>query len=246
VGSHDLILAGGTLIFARTPVVRPWTILAVVFLVLSLGPTLQVGGYRLLSGLMPGRWLFEIVPYLNLSRSPIRFLILAQLCMAVIAAFGLSVWLSQVRDRLGRTWQRVVPVVIGTVVALLLLWEYDGGDIGLTAMTVPPVYSEVAGDPSIRTVCELPISDKLQIGNWYMYWQTFHGRKTANGYLSRPSKSARPLVDRIRGWQTLGPGEIQELIDAEIDAVVYHDPYQESQLIRLRETDASERSPNGE
>ena len=228
-----LIIACGTSVFCRDSVRRPWAIMAAIFLFISLGPTLQIGGHKFLRGLMPERWLFEIVPYLNMSRSPVRFMILAQLCLAVMAAQGVSAWLQSAREWSGRIWSRAIPVITVLAVTLLLVWEYNAGGIGLTSMTVPDVYGEIAADPSIKVICDLPVSDKLQIGNWYMYWQTIHGRKAVNGYLTRPSKSAHTLTDRIKEWRDYGPERMQELRDAGIDAVVYHDPKQESRLIRL-------------
>jgi hypothetical protein len=229
-----VVLAAGTSIFAWQRSLRPWVIAGGIFLILSLGPTLQFGGHRVLPGLMPYRWLFETVPYLDLSRSPGRLVILAQLCAAVIAGQGLASWLGDVGTRIGRRWYRIVIASVGTGMVAIILLEYTGGRITLTPMSVPSVYREVADDPSIRVLCEMPIADKLQIGNWYMYWQSFHGRSVVNGYLTRPSQPARRLLSRIREWQNVGSEEIQTLYDAGVDAIIYHHPHEEARLIRLR------------
>jgi hypothetical protein len=228
-----LLIAGGTVIFAWSPKLRDWLVMACVFLVLALGPTLQIGGHRSFVGLMPYRWLFDIVPYLNLSRSPVRFIVLAQFCLAVIAGHGIAVWLQALSRRLGIVWMRVGTGVVGAGITVLLLFEYTGGRIPLTEMTVPPVYQQVADDPAINVICNMPIADQLQIGNWYMYWQTFSGGKVVNGYLTRPSPGARRLLQQMEEWQDLGRDELQILHDNGVDAVVYHHPFEGARLLRL-------------
>ena len=98
-------------------------------------------------------------------------------------------------------------------------------------------YDESAGDPSIDVVCDIPMYDKLQVSNWYTYWQTFHGRKTANGYLAHHSEDATPLLERIKRWGEIGIREIIELRAMGIDAIVYHQPGHPTQLIRLDEVE---------
>ena len=102
-------------------------------------------------------------------------------------------------------------------------------------MTVPPVYSQVESDPSLKVICDFPVSDKLQLGNWYMYWQTVHGRTSVNGYLAHRSRDARELLDQVAAWSDIGPNEEMILRDAGVDAVVYHSPTGADRLIRLSE-----------
>lgn len=234
-----LILAAASLWFARRREVRRWAILSAILLVLSLGPTLLIAGHRVLPGWMPQRWLLAIVPYFDLSRSPVRMIAFAVLALAVTASFGLDAWSSRMQDWFGHSMSQAAGVLATVCVAGILLWENGQGSIPLVPMTVPPVYSEVASDPSIKVICDFPVLDKLQLGNWCMYWQTVHGRKSVNGYLAHRSRDARELLDQVAGWSDVGPSEEAILRDAGVDAVVYHSPTGANRLIRLRDRDSS-------
>jgi hypothetical protein len=227
-------LSIGVLVLSRRTVSRRWLALAGVFLVISVGPTLQVGSYRILEGFWPYRWLFETVPYLNLSRAPVRFGVLTQLCLAVFTAQGLAVGLEKLRRSAPYPRRRTVFLILsGVAVTGILFVEYSDGHTELSPKFVPEFYYELAGDPSIDAVYKGPIDDASRVCNYYMYWQTIHERKVANGYLTHHSPSARMLLDRIEGWRDLGPTEHGALLEAGIDAVLYHNADGSIRPIRL-------------
>ena len=223
------------LLHSRKHVPRLWFVLAVIFLVLSLGPTLKVGTYRLLPGLLPYRWLYEIVPYLNLSRTPSRFVVLTQLCLVVFVTQGLALWIKRAASAVRGRAAQIGAVAAATIVLVAALQaEYSKGQIELWDMGVPSVYHEVASDQSIRAIYEGPIAGASQLCNRYMYWQTFHGKKVANGYLTHPSRGAGQLLERMQKWTKFGDEERAEMASAGIDAMVYLDPADGTQVIRLR------------
>jgi hypothetical protein len=226
--------AVAALLYTRRKLRHKWAALGGIFLVLSLGPVLVIGGRQVFDGWMPYRWLYSLVPYFNLSRTPSRFVILAQLCLSVLASYGIAA----VADQVGRVrkpaFRQILRGAGTTLVIAAIYLSYVRGPILLSPMYVPPVYQEVAADPAIKTICNLPIAEKLQICNWYMYWQTTHGRKEVNGYLTHHSITATPLLDSIKTWEEFGPEQKARLIAAGVDAVVLHHPQQESELIRLK------------
>lgn len=238
-----LILAVASLWFARRREARRWAILSAVLIVLSLGPTLLISGFRALPGWLPQRWLLAIVPYFDLSRSPIRTIAFAHLALAVTASFGLDTWLTRIQEWFGRSLRLAAGVLTVVGVAGLLLWENGQGSIPLVSMAVSPVYDQVMADPSIKVICDFPVADKYQLGNWYMYWQTVHGRTTVNGYLAHRSRGARELLDQVAAWNRIGPSEARILREAGVDAVVYHSPSGEDRLIRP--SDGKTDAPNG-
>ncbi|MEW5701844.1 MAG: hypothetical protein AB1792_06405 [Candidatus Zixiibacteriota bacterium] len=210
-----------------------WLVLAAVFLILSLGPTLKISGRYLFDGIMPYRWLFDTVPYLGLSRTPGRLAMLGHLCLVVFCACGFAIWRAQ-HPGLDRALRRVPVAIIATLVLIVgLFLEYTRTSIRLWEMTVPPIYQQVASDPSIRAIYDGPIAASSQICNRYMYWQTFHGKKSANGYITHRSRKAWTLFDRMSQWRQFGDAERAELRTAGIDAMVWHEESGETRLIRL-------------
>ncbi|MBI5868634.1 MAG: hypothetical protein HZB43_10160 [candidate division Zixibacteria bacterium] len=213
---------------------RKWAALAGIFLILSLGPSLALGDRVYLDGWLPYRWLYGVVPYFSLSRTPARFVIVAQLCLAVLIGIGFAAVLSYTQRRIGRLLRMVIISAGEVLLAVAIYVLYIRGPIELSRMDVPAVYEQIKADSTIKVICDLPISEKLQICNWYLYWQTEHCRKAVNGYLAHHSQTATGLIDTIKTWQGFGPAEKALLIADGVDAVVLHDPEKESQLIRLK------------
>src|SRR4028118_916634 len=87
-----------------------WVALALLALVLSMGTELQVG--RNLTGIpLPFR-LLEFVPGMDAIAKPERFVVLARLCMGVLAAWG-ALWVIQTLagpSRRGIFWGRRYPL----------------------------------------------------------------------------------------------------------------------------------------
>ena len=109
-------------------------------LVLSLGPTIRIGGEALATG--PYRWLYDGVPLFRVFRSAERMSLLVRLGVAVLAGFGaraLFEGLTERRLRLAR-------------IALIVILPYEhftGGQPFTTIPTgaaAPPVYEWLALD----------------------------------------------------------------------------------------------------
>jgi len=213
--------------------VRRWGIIALVFLVLSLGPTLRLGDSLNLRGLLPYRWLYEILPIVRLGRTPARFVMAANIAMAAVVALGVREWLRVTFTGKRSVLAKLVPLALIAVVTVGIYLEHADTPINLAPMDTPTVYTEVASDSSIHVICDLPMIDKLQINNWYMYWQTVHGKPTVNGFLTRHSSEARTLVDQLQAMDSVGSEGVLLLREAGVDAVVWHEPGRDSRLARL-------------
>ncbi|HUU44448.1 MAG TPA: hypothetical protein VM118_01840 [Acidobacteriota bacterium] len=222
-------------VLGRRRVPALWLILAGIFLVLSLGPTLKIGDRRLLDGWLPFRWLFEYVPFLNLSRVPMRFATVAHLCLAVYCAQGLAVWIDHLR-RTTRHRRLLTPALsAGALILVAILFvENTRGETSVMHLPTAAVYERVKRDRSITAVYEGPIVRASQICNLYMYFQTIHEKNVANGYLTHPSRNARDLLDQITTGDSLSVGDRRRLADAGIDVMVYHDRTGVGTIIPLR------------
>jgi hypothetical protein len=165
--------------------------------------------------------------------------------LAIVAAFGFAEWLNRLRTRVSNRVVQTASFAVAVAIAAIVLWENGDGDTPLVPMAVPPVYRQVAADPSIQVICDFPVSDKLQLGNWYMYWQTVHGRTSVNGYLAHRSRNARVLLDQVASWNQIRREQVRILRDAGVDAIIVHDPRRESQLIKLSEIEEETLAPDG-
>jgi len=234
--------AVGVTVF-RTSASTRWAGIAAVLLLLSMGPTLHIGGSRVLPGWMPYRWLYELVPYFNLARTPTRLVVGAQWALAIVATFAIDGWTSAMRNAVGTHWRRWITAAATVVATVAIGLEFASSPIALMPMDVPPVYAEVVADDNIRVICDLPIRQKLQISNWYMYWQTYHGRRAVNGYFTHHSRGADALIARIKTWEGLSEANAAELRAAGVDAAVIHQPDQPGQLIRLYQMNTTSPAP---
>jgi len=191
----------GTIVLAwragwRIP--RFWAGLALFFGALALGPFVQVAG---ITTHVPGPWAFlRYLPIVGLARTPSRFSIVMMLAVAVLFASAL-VWL--VSRHPGR--QRVLL----TVAAALLVFELWPAPRPLYSAAIPPIYAHVAAAPEDLRHLELPIGVRdgtSSIGNFTarsQFFQTMHGKRLIDGYLSRVSKRRitdvrrDPMVDAL-------------------------------------------------
>lgn len=234
LGWFLLVLLIATIVLARRKAPYRWLILAGVFMLLSLGPTLQIGTQRILPGLWPYRWFRELFPYLGLSRAPGRFGVLVQLCLVVFVSAGLAAIIQSSKRQISRLRNRAtVLVVVTALVVGVLFVDYGAWRRDLLPGYIPKFYEQLRDDAEIRAIYEGPIASS-QLNNYYMYWQTLHGKDVANGYITHHSRAAHTLLDSIWSWNDLGPMERQSLTQAGIDAIVYHNSDGTITLTRLR------------
>ena len=163
-----------------------WAIglLTALFLLLSLGPSLRIGGHDTgIPGLFP---LLAKIPFLQANRYPSRFSIVILLGVSLLAALGLDV-LRQGWRPSRRRW-----LTLG--VFLLVLFEHLSIPLPLSDLRPPPIYASVSADPRPGALLDLPIgwrngfnvfgkSDVIIMATqWY---QTTHHRPLLGGNTSR-------------------------------------------------------------
>lgn len=188
VGFLPLLFALATFVLRR-PLRAPhawalgyWQLVALMGFLLAFGPSLHIGGQKVLDGL-PFQWLLAI-PGFEIFRIPSRAGITATLALSVLT-MSMLVWLQQ---RLSsRQWQILWPLV-----ALLILvnntplFPYPTSD-----STIPAPYRTIATAADRTALLELPgeyirnIDEFYAAMSWFMYYQTYHQRPMISGYLGR-------------------------------------------------------------
>jgi hypothetical protein len=162
---------------------RLWVGFTLLFLLLSLGPFVHVGG---VNTTIVGPWaLLRYVPVVGMARSPARFAIVAAMGLSLLFAFALEWWWST-----GRPAARAFAAVLVAVAALELL----PAPRLLYSAAVPDVYRLITGTGENGRVLELPTGIRdgtSSVGDFNassQYFQTRHGHALIGGYLSRVSE----------------------------------------------------------
>lgn len=166
-----------------------WVVLALLALVLSMGPELQVG--RDLTGIpLPFR-LLEGLPGMEAIAKPERLVVLARLCMGVLAAWGAG-WLLGRLTRLGQPGVRRTAVICSAMLALLLV-ELPIHPRYVEPLNIPAGFVALAGQGE-GALMELPFAtQQSETGGERMLYQTAHGHPIMGGYLARTYNS--PITD---------------------------------------------------
>jgi hypothetical protein len=167
---------------ARYPGATRWIVFAAVFAVLALGPYLRIAGYSAFTvfGLripLPYALLVSL-PGFDVLRTPVRFMMIGGVAIAILCAWGLLALMARVPHR-----ARLVGVAM-TALVLVECWPRLWPQQALPP--VPEFYQRLGRDPKAYAVLDLPSAFKDQdLGSLYMYYQMVHGKAIAWAYLSR-------------------------------------------------------------
>jgi hypothetical protein len=182
-----LLAAVGSLAFRRR--LRPWIAAFVTFVVLSLGPLLQVNGRLVfdfdgLETSFPLPFiLLHYLPVVKANRAPNRFSVVVMLALAVLAGYG-AYWLLR---RLRRPALRSVA----SVLMALVLFEHLAVPLPLTDARIPAIYQAVAEESGDFAILQLPMGWRNSYGvlgaenTRTQYYQTYHHKRLLSGNISR-------------------------------------------------------------
>ncbi len=160
---------------------RMWLVLAVGFLVLSLGPTLYWNGQD--TGILLPYAIFRQLPGFEVFRGPARLNAVTTILIAVIAAIGLARLLPRLP----------VPVAWALTAALIALVVAEGIRLPfpLRDATRSPFYAQVAQQAGEWSLVELPFG-RADRALRDMYTQAHHGKPILDGHLSRDVQHLPP------------------------------------------------------
>lgn len=169
---------------------RFWLLSAIVFILLAMGPMLQVAGWK--TGLpLPGGALFAL-PLVGIFRYPMRFMALAMLALAVLAALGTQRLAEAADGRQRPGAPRRSPLIAALLIGLILL---DNLTIPfpMVGVYIPQFYVELAADDEPYAVMEAPVFSRSN--PYYLLYQVVHDKPLVGGYTSRRLPYA--LLDQL-------------------------------------------------
>jgi hypothetical protein len=179
-----------------------WVLMFFLFVIISLGPHLQIMGKQFDDIQLPFYFLQEL-PVFESMRSPKRFLVTAMLAAAVIAGLGAHYIFTRkvfTRKASGQ-WSGLALMV---VLVGLIITDYWGWPRNLvTSDASYPIFLEnIAREEGDIITLSIPIADSQT-----MYYQTIHGKKMIGGYVERPLPGAtrqleeNKFLDSINLWK---------------------------------------------
>jgi hypothetical protein len=222
---------------------RFWFGLAVVCFSCALGPHLQFNGIHYVNVSLPIRLVDWALP-IRMLRYPHRFTVLLAVPMAVLAGYGalvLKEWFGR------RRWSRQIarPVVLSTVLGLLILVDYVSIPTATVSASVPDFCASLADESGEFAVVELP--GKRRDAEYYMYYQTCHGRPIQTGHVSRLPSGALDYIASLplltttyeEGGLNTQPPDVSRQLSALVEAgfryiIIHKDRIASDQLAEWR------------
>lgn len=163
------------------------------------------------------------IPGLSMFRAPYRFQIVAAFGMTLALAGLLGRWLPQLPS--ARRCQAIVGVLLFVIVAEAIAHRAVVG-FQTHAIRIDPIYETIARMPGDFVVLEVPLgvrcgTDLIGRGDDFMLFQTVHGKRMINEYLSRVPLVALDYYRTSPAFMFLGgerppPGDIAADLDARI------------------------------
>ncbi|MCI0649328.1 MAG: hypothetical protein L0346_31180 [Chloroflexi bacterium] len=180
----------------------PWALFSLAWVVLSLGPSLQILGRRHFTeyGLpvtLPYAFLTAL-PGLDFLRTPGRLMLMGYVGLGILACFGLA-WVCQ---RFPKRAAFIVTLITGFM--LLETWPQPWPQSSLP--TVPDFYRQIAGDDEVYGVFDLPIQPNstywmyVRQASYYQFFQMTHHKGIPSGYLSRVYSGSPIFPCLIPSW----------------------------------------------
>ncbi|MAB78196.1 MAG: hypothetical protein CMJ89_02480 [Planctomycetes bacterium] len=152
---------------------RFWLWVGGIFVVLSLGSDLDVGGEP--TGIWMPFAVFKNIPVLSMLRKADRFFFVIQFCAGILTA---AAW-ATLAKRLGSEGKRYCALA---VVAAILLFETQAVPLARFDYEAPRWFHTLAEDDSVQAVVELPSMDLDVVNARFLLSQIVHGKKQPLGY----------------------------------------------------------------
>lgn len=192
----------------REPRSWPWSLGALAFIILTLGPVVHGTTIPLPFALI------RKLPSLEHFRTPYRFQIPAALGMALAAGFVLGRVVRAFPARRRLVLAAVASVAIADVVA-----HRVAAGFAITTMPREPVYAQIAKDPRDCLVLEVPLGvrtgiDRVGPGEELSFYQPVHQKRLINGFAARVPWEALEYYRRSPALMLLAgenppPGDIE-------------------------------------
>ena len=178
-----------------------WTLSALFFVIMSLGPILHICGKTHFTAFdttipLPYIIVYYLVPFVSNSRALGRFDVMVMLSFAVLVGYGLSHFIKRFEPK----WKRNTVVCVLTA---LLIFEFLAVPFVVSFVNEPMFYKQISADTEDYALLEIPATKVYGCGIDCDYYQTIHGKQLVGGQTARVPADARdfelntPLVRQL-------------------------------------------------
>jgi hypothetical protein len=183
-----------------------WIAIAAIFLILALGPIIQIGGVS--TGVPSLYYLLKYIPVVEIIREPGRFDLIATLALSILAAFGVK----ELHGRIASAKEsdlRLKRIGAICLISLLFLIENNGmplsasfaSQITTTVQPIPSFYSELGSISGNFSVLQLPIIINQTMPELYPgiaeFYTTAMDKPIIGGYTTRENTTQEDSVYNI-------------------------------------------------
>jgi hypothetical protein len=189
----------------RIPQARLLWVGLIAMALMSLGPRIYLDQARTLGGMPNPVYLaaYWLIPLVNASiHSVDRFAVGVQLCVALLAALGLTT--------VARRWR---PWLLGGVVVETLLISPGPWPISMVAAAPHPVSTHIAASAEPGAVIDLPFLQGDGRNTWFLgdvfLQQTFHGKPSPFQLEGHGIETANPLLQQNPYFRSLSTALLQ-------------------------------------
>ena len=161
-----------------------WLLICGIFVLMSLGPELKI--FHELTGIvLPDKIFYDTVPGWDEIRAPARFIVMANLALAVLASYAVY---GLIKNKFSSFKQQLI---LTTVIGFVILFEFAMIPYPSYSEPIPDIYEEIKNDESKFAVLPAPLGGvgdySLMSDSIMLYHQTHHEKPIYGGHESRVS-----------------------------------------------------------
>ena len=159
-----------------------WLLICGIFVLMSLGPELKI--FNESTGIiLPDKLFYDTVPEWDETRAPARFIVMANLALAVLASYAVY---GLIKNKFSSFKQQLV---LTTIIGFVILFEFSMIPFPSFSESIPSVYEEIKNDESKFAVLAAPIGGtgdmRLMSNPEILYHQIYHEKPIYGGFESR-------------------------------------------------------------
>jgi hypothetical protein len=170
-----------------------WLLICGIFVLMSLGPELKI--FHESTGIvLPEKIFYDVVPEWDEIRAPARFIVMANLALAVLASYTVY---GLLKNKFSSFKQQLM---LTAVIGFVILFEFSMIPYLSYSEPIPDIYEEIKNDESKFTVLHAPIGGTgerlMESDPVFLYHQIHHEKPIYGGFESRVD------VEIMRNTQT--------------------------------------------
>ena len=170
-----------------------WLLICGIFVLMSLGPELKI--FNESTGIeLPDKVFYDNIPGWDQLRSPARFIVMANLALAVLASYAVY---GLIKNKFSSFKQQIM---LTSIIGFVILFEFSMIPYLSYSEPIPDIYEEIKNDESKFAVLPVPIGGTgeyaLMSDPAMLYHQLHHEKPIYGGY------EARATFETLSGTQT--------------------------------------------